>query len=63
MSLNVLSIYLLDCFIQVNKDISSFTFVTDYKLGIVINDNQRGLINFEGFTTHRVVHLEKQDIY
>jgi len=62
MSLNLLSIYLLDCFIQVNKDISSFTFVTDYELGIVINYNQRGRINLEGFTTHRVVHLEKRHI-
>jgi hypothetical protein len=63
MSLNVLSIYLLDCFIQVNKDISSFTFVTDYELGIVINDNKRARINLEGFITNRDVHLEKQDIY
>jgi len=63
MSLNVLSIYLLDWFIQVNKDISNFKFVSDYELGIVINDNQRGRINLEGFTTRRVVQLEKQDIY
>jgi len=54
-SLHLLSLYLRDCSIQVNKAISSFTYVTDYELGIEINANQKGRINLEDVTTSRVV--------
>jgi hypothetical protein len=43
--------------------ISSFVYVTDYELGIVINDNQKGRIYSEDVTTRSVVQLGKQGIY
>jgi hypothetical protein len=52
----------MDCCIQDNKDISSFTYVTDYELGIIIIANLKGRINSEDFTTCRVLQVEKQDI-
>jgi len=45
------------CSSQDNKDISSFAYVTDYELGIVIFNNLKGRINLEDVTTRRVVQL------
>jgi hypothetical protein len=53
----------MDCSSQDNKDIWSFTYVTDYELGIVVVANLKGRIKFEDVTTRRVVELEKHDIY
>jgi len=38
-------------------------YVTDYELGFVINNNQRGRIPSFDVTTRRVLQLEKEDIY
>jgi len=53
----------MDCTNQDNKAISSFTYVTDYELYIVINAKLKGRINLEDVTTCRVVKLEIQVIY
>jgi hypothetical protein len=50
---------LFHCSTQDNKDISSFAFVNNYELGIVVIANLKGWMNFEDVTTRRVVQLEK----
>jgi hypothetical protein len=47
----------MDCSNLDNRDISSFTYVNYYKLGIVIVTNLKGLIDLEDVSTRRVVQL------
>ena len=63
MSILLLVLCLIHCSNPDNKDISSFTYVTDHELGIVVIANVRFWIILEDVTTPRVVQLEKQDTY
>ena len=47
----------IDFFSQDNKDISSFTCVTNYELDIITVVNLKGQINSEAFTTRTMVKL------
>ena len=54
--------FFIDFTNQVRKHISSFIYVSDYELGIIVIGNPEGRINSEDVTTCRVVEFEKRDI-